>query len=217
MSDLIVSFYPYKGIWTYYNRNTPNIIIKGPYDPEDDLYNQILYRSETLKKWKTPFIMHPLKTKEKKNMMWISFPNALGHFPSSWHKHRQDGYSYLMSDELLPTLSKVDESNRQYYTADLLLAYVHLYIIGSNDHHPFTTLIDHNGNIVIADYTGVQDEEMTHEMFYINREKYNKDIYRLLRPFYLEIANDISELDVGEDQEMIHRKNMAIDLLLKYQ
>ena len=152
--DFVVSFKPYDGIWTYYTRENEAIILKGPYKENSELFQQLITRSAILKQWDTPYILHPTGISKDNGDIWLEFPNANGHFPLKYHLVANDDDSYYLSDELIPTLSVITKANEKYYNYNLLKAYVHLYIINSGSHTPFTTLITKEKNIVIPEYTG---------------------------------------------------------------
>lgn len=216
--DFVVSFLPYDGIWTYYTRENGNIILKGPYQENSELYQQLITRSAILRIWQTPYILHPIDiTKDDQSMIWLQFPNAIGHFPSRYHLHQKQNDQYYLSDELIDTLHTINNKNRKHHNYDLLKAYVHLYIINSGSHTPFTTLIDHQNQIVIPEYTGYSNP-VSDTIFYLNQgdynEKHNNERYELFKPYYRKLADELELLEVDIGYKL--RKEKAIELLRKH-
>lgn len=216
--DFVVSFLPYDGIWTYYTSENEGIILKGAYQENSELFQQLITRSAILKQWNTPYILHPINVSQDGDDIWLEFPNAIGHFPVKYHLHSVDeGESYYLSDELISTLSVITKSNEKYYNYNLLKAYVHLYIINSGSHTPFTTLIDHNKKLVIPEYTGYSNP-VSDKLFYLNKGEYDDSFdgkrYALFAKHYTKLANELESLDVPIGYQL--RKENAIRLLRKY-
>lgn len=217
--DFIVSFLPYDGIWTYYTKDNGDIILKGVYKENSELFQQLITRSNILKQWGTPYILHPIGIRND-NGLWLEFPNAIGHFPSEYHLVKADSSNeedYYLSDELIGTLSRINKSNLKHHTYDLLKVYVHLYIINSGSHTPFTTLIDHNNEIVIPEYTGFS-KPVSNKLFYLNKgeydDSYDEKRYNIFSNFYTQLADEIEDFDFGVGYQL--RKEKAIRLLRKY-
>lgn len=214
---LVVSFLPYDGIWTYYTRENGDIILKGAYQENSELFQQLITRSAILKQWGTPYILHPTGINDNDDI-WLEFPNAIGHFPDQYHLVNEElNEEYYLSDELIDTLVRINKQNIKYHTYDLLKAYVHLYIINSGSHTPFTTLIDYQGNLVIPEYVGFSNP-VSNKLFYLNKGDYdnidNEKRYGIFAKFYRELADELEQFDFGVGYQL--RKDKAIKLLRRY-
>ena len=132
-----------------------SVALKGPFTK--DAATVIHSRSETLKKWNSPAVLHPLGCGSNEEGYWIIYDNLLkGRDKECETQHVQESYStysynYYVKGPLIPM------SQLQSYVPpkELLLSLVHCFILNVGDMGLRNILVQrnpHGDNVYVTDY-----------------------------------------------------------------
>lgn len=186
---------------------------KGPY--KQDKINTILSRSEVLKRWRTPLIVHPLRVEQE----WIVFPNIGKDYPIEKYFWNQESYSehgyWVAERNIVDKMNNVILENKWLYDMpEIIEACVHLWILGVGDTGFFNILADQQKKLVyVIDYEENAGNIREGECFYFSKDPAMKfKWYGNVAKHYSEIAKKLENLDPNFSEEIDH----AIRLLLHY-
>ena len=195
-------------------------IYKGPYS-KDKIY-VILSRSETLKKWGTPLIVHPLEVEGD----FLVYPNLAKDYAITEYEVNTESFTstvgnakqthtYKVAKRVgLDKVNNVLETNFWIYeSVDLLEAMAHLWILRVGDTGLFNILADPIKNTIhVIDYDEVLGSDRDDSCFYFSKLPAKKfEWYDRTKNMYSIVAEKLSRL--GSD---IPRVATAISLLMQY-
>lgn len=186
---------------------------KGPYS--QDKIDMIMHRSQMMKIWKTPLIVHPLRSEGE----WVIFPNIAADYPitsSSMNTESYSNYSYPVADRtVVDKMNYVIDKNKWIYNMpEIIEAMVHLWMLRVGDTGMFNMLVDQQKKLVyVIDYEehgGRKDGPY----FYFSRDPAKSfQWYERMHVYYAEVARRIEALNLPVGNAV---KKQAIELLMQY-
>lgn len=186
-------------------------VYKGPYIKEK--MDIILARSEILKKWNTPLIVHPVGVLEN----FLIYDNISKDYEIVDYDINEESfsnYSYKVAKRtIVDKMNNVLLDNPWIYDSiDLLEAMVHLWILGVGDIGMFNILIDVEKRLIyVIDYDECNDNERFDEYFYFSKHPAKKfKWYERTKKHYRVVAERLERLDNTS------RVKKAISLLREY-
>ena len=194
-----------------------NLIYKGPY--KQDRLNVLFQRSEFLKQWNAPYIIHPNSEILTSDVgYFVTFPNLALDYPIQCEPHTESfsgiSYNVLIRNGLVKLgdiIMKLDWIGS--YLPQIALSLLELYILGVGDTGFFNILVDNDKKqIYIIDYDENRSntEKDINDEFFMFSKKPAKDKANLwlqyVRPHYESLANELLTLisDNGIFNKQIH-------------
>jgi hypothetical protein len=199
-----------------------DLFYKGPYSKSKA--ENVITRSEILKQWKTPYIVHPIKVEQESGNgnYWIIYENLSKDYPIEEYIDHKESFSD--HEYKIATRTKVDKLSNQiltnpwvYEDDKLIEAYVHLFIIGAGDVNLSNTLIDtQKKKLYLIDYEENRTRDRDDSTFYFVKppgKKYNW--YENFGYLYDKVADRIEE-NLKVFGKCRSRAETAIALLRKF-
>ena len=168
---------------------------KGPYNQTK--MDMIMMRSKIMKSWKTPLIVHPLRTEGE----WIIFPNVSAEYPIEKYELNQESFSdyeyWVAERNVVDKMNYVLEKNKWLYDVpDIIEACVHMWILGVGDTGFFNILVDtKKKSVYVVDYEECAGNIREGEYFYFTKDPAKKfKWYDNVSKYYGEIAIRLERL-----------------------
>lgn len=149
----------------YYTLLVDNEIFVGPF--KGNVVDRIKDRAALLKEWNTPYICHPIAVDDGEWMVYENF--TVGHTPDDTQKKLNETKGFWIDHfNDIRTLNEVCESESWIYdTPDLLLTYVHLWLLNVGNSLFTDTFVDMtNRDLHIMDYDLERMEKSATETAY---------------------------------------------------
>jgi len=199
-------------------------VIKGPYKKEK--IQNILFRSEVLKYWNTPYIVKAQDYFFTNDGVFIIYPNIMSNYNLEYENYHENfsglNYNIIKNPPVVDIGSVIDSNNWIYTKAEeLILAWCHLNILNVGDVNLRNALVDiKTKELYIIDYDENLGKDRDDEYFYFNKPpKKSTQWYKNVCYCYKNVAdrliNMLSDKIVIENN-LKNRVSRVINLLLKY-
>lgn len=168
---------------------------KGPYSQSK--MDMIMMRSNIMKQWKTPLIVHPLRTEGE----WIIFPNVAKDYPIEKYNLNKESFSnyeyWVIERNVVDKMNFVVEKNKWLYDIpDIIEACVHMWILEIGDTGFFNILVDtKKKSVYVIDYEECAGSVREGEYFYFSKDPAKKFNWsKNVSKYYGEIADRLKRL-----------------------
>ena len=195
-------------------------IFVGPLKPE--VIDIVEERSNIFKLWETPYVILPVDYQDE----WVLFDNFAKDYNmvEAESKENTNKGFWIAHFYEIDKLNKVCETEDWVYTADLLEAYVHMWLLNVGNSIFTDTFVDLEKNsLYILDYDLHRLEKSATEdaLFYFPKPPHSKcKWFRIMGEYYKEVADrleKIKELTPEYTDRVIYAQEMLDDFYEKWE
>jgi hypothetical protein len=200
------------------------IVWKGPYLNRNKV-TSLLNRSEWLKYWNSPLIVHPVSVVDTPDGQFVNFPNVdrTKYIEWDWNQESFTDWRYrvLKRKSLLKLNHALAENSWIYgqYGRQMLTSLIHLWILKTGDTGLANMMADiENQKVHIIDYEETRSAPIENSMFYFSKPAGKiHQWYENMGCYYRVVAGDIGKmLNDPFNEPHFDRIIQAIRSLLKY-